>query len=99
MLTRSIPYWPIDVAKATKEFGPWHAFGMDILRAACVVLPASLLWGASFPLALAAVASRDQDSGRMVGGIYAANTVGAIVGSLGFSILVIPQVGTQWGSG
>jgi spermidine synthase len=30
-----------------------------------------------------------------VGGIYAANTVGAIVGALGFSMLVIPAMGTQ----
>ena len=30
----------------------------------------------------------------MVGGVYAANTVGAIVGALGFSLLVIPVFGT-----
>jgi len=33
----------------------------------------------------------------MVGGLYATNTVGAIIGSLAFSMLVIPQMGTQWG--
>ena len=48
-----------------------------------VVLPGAILWGASFPLALAALASRGQDPARLVGGVYAANTVGAIVGSLG----------------
>jgi spermidine synthase len=32
-----------------------------------------------------------------VGSVYAANTVGAIIGSLVFSMLVIPQIGTQWG--
>jgi spermidine synthase len=31
-----------------------------------------------------------------VGGVYAANTVGAILGSLAFSMLIIPQAGTQW---
>ena len=55
------------------------------------ILPAAFLWGASFPLALAAVASRGQDPGRLVGGVYAANTFGAIVGALGFSMLVIPS--------
>src|SRR5208337_2329592 len=49
----------------------------------------------SFPLALGAVASRGGDAGRMVGGIYAANTAGAIVGALAFSMLLIPAVGTQ----
>src|SRR5437867_1159786 len=51
---------------------------------------------ASFPLALAAVATREQDSARVVGRVYAANTVGAIAGALGFSLLVIPLAGTRW---
>ena len=46
------------------------------------LLPAALLWGASFPLALAAAARAGQDAGRLVGGVYAANTVGAIVGAI-----------------
>jgi spermidine synthase len=97
MITGSIPYWPINLYEITKEHGPWYIFLLDLLRTGCVVLPAAILWGASFPLALAAVASRNQDSGRMVGSVYAANTVGAIVGSLAFSMLVIPRIGTQWG--
>ena len=54
-----------------------------------VVLPGAMLWGASFPLALASLASRGQDPARLVGGVYAANTVGAIVGSLGASLLLV----------
>jgi len=97
MITKSIPYWPINPIDTTQKLGPWYTFMLDIVRTGCAVLPAAVLWGASFPLALAAVAGRDQDSGRMVGSVYAANTVGAIVGSLAFSMLVIPQFGTQWG--
>lgn len=96
LIINKIPYWPIDPFEITKQSGPWHMFLIDILRSACAVLPAAVLWGASFPLALAAVAGRNQDPGRMVGGVYAANTVGAIVGSLAFSMLAIPQIGTQW---
>jgi spermidine synthase len=97
MITRSIPYWQIDAIELTKQSGPWYMFLLDLLRVGCAVLPAAVLWGASFPLALAAVASDNEDSGRMVGSLYAANTVGAIIGSLAFSMLVIPQAGTQWG--
>ena len=66
-------------------------------RAFWVVLPASVLWGASFPLALASVASKDQDPGRLVGGVYAANTVGAIVGALSGSLFMVQSayLGTQ----
>ena len=53
-----------------------------------------MLWGASFPLALAAVAGRGQDPGRLVGGVYAANTVGAIVGSLGTGLILVTTLHT-----
>jgi len=92
-----IPYWSISPVEITKDLGPWYMFLLDLIRATIAMLPSALLWGASFPLALAAVAGRNQDPARMVGGVYAANTVGAIAGSLAFSMLVIPQAGTQWG--
>jgi len=59
------------------------------------VFPAAFLWGASFPLAIAAVVGPGQDAGRLVGRVYAANTVGAIIGSVLFSVLIIPHLGTQ----
>jgi len=92
MLANSLPYWPINPLLSTS---PWYTFQIDLARAIWAILPAALLWGASFPLALGAVASRGGDAGRMVGGIYAANTAGAIVGALAFSMLLIPAVGTQ----
>jgi spermidine synthase len=64
------------------------------VRCLWAVLPAACLWGVSFPLALGAVAGRGQDAGRLVGGVYAANTVGAIVGALGFSMFLVPYLGT-----
>ncbi len=92
MLSRSLPYWPID---PSLSYNPWYNFQLDLLRCIWAVLPAACLWGASFPLALASVAVQGRDPGRLVGGIYAANTVGAIVGAIGFSMIAIPLVGTQ----
>jgi spermidine synthase len=60
-----------------------------------VVLPGAILWGASFPLALASLASRGQDPARLVGSVYAANTIGAIVGSLCASLLLVVWLGSQ----
>jgi spermidine synthase len=65
------------------------------VRCLWAILPAAFLWGASFPLALASAASEGQDPGRMVGAVYAANTVGAIAGALAFSTLLVPWLGTQ----
>ena len=91
-LALSLPFWPIDPSIATS---PWYNFPLDLARAFWVVLPASILWGASFPLALASVATKGQDPGRLVGGVYAANTVGAIVGAIGGSLLMVTWLGTQ----
>jgi spermidine synthase len=55
MLGRSVPYWPINPSLTTS---PWFLFQVDILRCTWSILPATILWGASFPIALAAAASR-----------------------------------------
>jgi spermidine synthase len=60
-----------------------------------VVLPAAILWGMSFPLALAIASAGRADAGRTSGDVYAANTVGAIVGALGASLVSIPIWGTR----
>ena len=91
MVARSLPFWPIDPELSTN---PWHVFQLDFLRTTWAILPGAFLWGASFPLALAAVAKRGQDPGRLVGSVYAANTLGAIAGALMFSLYVVPTMGT-----
>jgi spermidine synthase len=88
----SLPYWPINPSISTS---PSFTFQLDLMRAIWVMLPGTLLWGASFPLALAGVATRGQDSARLVGGVYAANTVGAIVGALITSLGMVGTVGSQ----
>jgi len=92
MLTESLPWWPIDPSIAST---PFFTLQLDLVRSLWVVLPGAILWGASFPLALAAVASRGQDPARLVGGVYAANTVGAIVGSLSAGLILVAWIGSQ----
>ena len=91
IISESLPYWPIVPAMSSS---PWYTFQVDLVRCLWAVLPPACLWGASFPLALAAVAVRGQDPGRLVGGVYAANTIGAIAGAIVFSLLVVPALGT-----
>jgi spermidine synthase len=91
-LTESLPYWPIDPSLPTS---PWLIFQLDLMRCFWVSFPATCLWGASFPLALAVAAGGNQDTGKLVGSVYAANTIGAILGSLVFSLFAIGWLGTQ----
>ena len=92
VLTDSLPYWPINPSISTD---PWFTMQLDLVRCLWAVLPPAILWGASFPLALASVAARGQDPARLVGGVYAANTLGAIVGSLGASLVLVAWIGSQ----
>jgi spermidine synthase len=92
VLTDSLPYWPINPSISTD---PWFTMQLDMVRCLWAVLPAAILWGASFPLALASVAARGQDPARLVGGVYAANTLGAIIGSLGASFVLVAWIGSQ----
>jgi len=75
--------------------GAMYEFHLDMARALWVVLPGAILWGASFPLALASTAKLGDDTGRLVGSVYAANTVGAILGSIVTAVVLIPTIGTQ----
>jgi spermidine synthase len=69
-------------------------FAFDALRTAVALLPSTILWGASFPLALAAAQSA-RDAARIVGRINATNTMGSLTGALAFTLLVVPLVGSQ----
>jgi spermidine synthase len=86
------PYWPINPTLSTD---PAFTFELDLVRSVWAMLPAAMLWGASFPFAFAAAAPQGGDAGRTVGGIYAANTLGAILGALAVSLVLIPWIGTQ----
>ena len=92
MISQSLPYWPID---PTLSLTPWYTFQLDFARCMWVILPAACLWGASFPFALAAVASQKQDPGHLVARVYTVNTAGAILGALAFSFQINKQQGRQ----
>jgi spermidine synthase len=71
-------------------------FGGTLLTVAALLIPTTLL-GAIFSLTLRAVERPGQDSARHVGSLYAANTLGAIVGSFAGGFLLLPLVGLERG--
>ncbi len=89
VITRIVPNWSV-----SETAGPAKTFIFDCFRCSLAILPASFLWGASFPLALASATRRQAETGRTVGKIYAANTAGSIAGSLLISLVILPT----WGS-
>lgn len=67
----------------------------DTLCAMWIVVPSTLCWGATFPLAIASLRRQATGLGRSVGLLAAANTGGAVVGALLTSFWLIPTHGTQ----
>src|SRR5215831_8908655 len=91
-LAYSLPYWPVDPWLSLK---PLFNFQLDLVRCVWAILPATIFWGASFPLALASAAEPGEDPAKLSGTIYAANTAGSIAGALVFSLFLIPGIGTR----
>lgn len=67
------------------------------LRSALVLLPPVVCLGALFPLVAALHAEAQRSVGHAIGRIYAVNTLGCIVGSLGCAFVAIPLLG-MWGT-
>ena len=74
------------------------AFGLLLfarfLVAMLVMIVPTLMLGALFPLVVRIVSrSRERATGRMVGDVYAANTLGAITGSFASGFVLVPWLG------
>jgi spermidine synthase len=88
-----LPHWqPTALFLPGVRSEPMLAFAFDALRCAFALLPATILWGASFPLTLAAGGS---DLGRHVAKINATNTIGALGGAIVLTLVGIPQLGSH----
>jgi spermidine synthase len=91
LIVHALPLW-----QPTRSFLPAvHAsppltFGFDALRCAVAMLPATVLWGASFPLTVAAARG-----GQSVASINALNTAGALAGAIAVTLAAIPMSGSQ----
>lgn len=59
-----------------------------------MMIPTTLM-GVAFPLVCLACAVRKENVGAATGSVYAANTVGGIVGAFTASFVLIPTLGTQ----
>ena len=96
MIGHQIPFWRLgpDFLPWLDQ-SPWLRFVYDIARCGIAIGPATLAWGASFPLALAAANVGEADAGRLVARVSVVNTLGALVGTVVFSLAIIPGLGTE----
>lgn len=73
-----------------------YILSLSVSTLQLLIVP-TVLFGASFPLAVRLFVNREQDLGKETGSLYAANTLGAILGSFCAGFLLLPLVGAQLG--
>jgi spermidine synthase len=73
----------------------WTLQMLEFLLVFAVMLVPTILMGLAFPLATRAYASATAGISRSVGSLYAANTVGSILGSFLGGFVLIPLLGLQ----
>lgn len=94
LLTRLIPLG--ERLGLYRDPGPLGQFSVRFMAFAAflVVVPPMLLLGASFPVA-ARVVGAGGAVGRRVGGVYAVNVCGGIIGALLGGFVLLPRLGAQ----
>jgi spermidine synthase len=90
MISQVLPFMP-----EPRALSGWDTAMTNLVRSLMALLPATLLWGASFPLAMAAAKRNGDDPAKPVARVYAANTFGGIVGALVASLVLVAWIGTR----
>lgn len=71
----------------------WMLFACQLVLVNCLVLVPIFVFGAILPLTIVAYQAETKQMGRAVGGIYVANTLGAILGSWLAGFVFLPYMG------
>jgi len=92
-LFAELPYTFTVWFKRFGQHGHWRLIVLEFAMASAIMLVPTLLLGMMFPFTVRVCAPVVRRLGRSVGTVYAANTIGAILGSVCAGWLLIPTVG------
>jgi len=81
---------------ATSNVSPLHEIWFDVKPLLLLAGLPSIFMGVSFPLANALVQQAESFVARRAGGLYFANTAGAVCGSITTGFVLLPWLGIQW---
>ncbi|MEI8190434.1 MAG: fused MFS/spermidine synthase, partial [candidate division NC10 bacterium] len=88
---------PYAVARlfSTMGRGPLYLHGIQLLLCGAVMAVPTVLMGAALPWAVAAFRPEKDKIGEATGACYAANTLGAIAGSVLAGLVLVPMLGAE----
>ena len=72
------------------------SLALMIVRCGLVLFLPAVCFGATLPLVTQMCARSLENVGGLVGRIYAVNTMGAVLGSLGVTFVLVPVIGMHW---
>jgi spermidine synthase len=84
--------WIPELTDALRQRGAPRLLG-DVSTSMLTLFPAAVAIGATFPFAVRALARREADAGPVSARVYAANTLGSIVGAVGAGFFAVPAWG------
>lgn len=89
-----VPYWNLIINQNLGNT-PQSAMAVRFMLSGLLLLPITFCLGAVFPIVVKACARKLQGVGRSIGDLYAANTLGAIVGAFLAGFAIIPILGAE----
>lgn len=91
-----LPFWYVWIFDALGAQSQSHALWVvQMLLSGLIMTPPAVLMGAAFPVAVRAVVEDSEALGGPVGRLYAANTVGSVLGAVGAGFFLLPGIGLQ----
>ena len=93
LLGKLPPYIAHLLTETSLSFERLHAMEFGLIFV--LMLVPTLLMGAAFPMATKICAKEVEHFGKLVGNVYAVNTLGAILGTVLGGFVLIPWLGTQ----
>jgi spermidine synthase len=94
-LTSLAAFRVLDALTGAGLLGTRTGLAGNVLLAGAVLLPVTLLIGATFPLAVRALAHAEADAAPTSARVYAWNTLGAIAGAIGAGFFAVPALGYE----
>ncbi len=94
ILARSLPLLFLNLYTSVQ--GTTALFATQFVVAALLMLPSTMILGATLPIAVLALPSTSADVGQQVARLYAWNLLGSALGAIGASVLLLASLGLEF---
>ena len=94
ILARSLPLLFLNLYTSVQ--GTTALFATQFVVAALLMLPSTMILGATLPIAVLALPSTAADVGQQVARLYAWNLLGSALGAIGASVLLLASLGLEF---